>query len=77
MRESERSLVRRYRDRSFVILGVNIGAANEAEEALQDKRIGTRSWRDATCVGGRATLRYGVRYEHPQFGIQYNFPREY
>ncbi len=56
---------------------MNIGAANEAEEALQDKRIGTRSWRDATCVGGRATLRYGVRYEHPQFGIQYNFPREY
>src|SRR5204863_5400518 len=58
-------------------LGVNIGSPDEAGEAREDKDLGTRSWRDAQCLGGYATEHYGVRYDDPEFGLHYDFPREY
>ena len=66
-----------YRDKPFIILGVNIGSQDEDADAAEDRALGTRSWRDATCVGGYATERYGVRVRNADSGIDYDFPREY
>jgi peroxiredoxin len=77
LRGHERSVVTGYHDKPFVILGVNIGSQDEAADASEDRAIGTRSWRDATCVGGYATERYGIRVQSAESGIDYDFPREY
>jgi hypothetical protein len=55
----ERSLVNRYRDKPFVLLGVNTDASREALRAAQEKdHLNWRSWWDGP--GGPIALKWKV-----------------
>ena len=49
----ERSLVKRFQDRPFALLGVNCDfISGAAERAVRDKEINWRSWRNRSGGGG-------------------------
>jgi hypothetical protein len=55
----ERSLVERYRDEPFVLLGVNVDVSREVLQRTQNEReLNWRSWWDGP--GGPIATRWGV-----------------
>ena len=55
----ERSLVERYRDEPFVLLGVNVDVSREVLQSTQNEReLNWRSWWDGP--GGPIATRWGV-----------------
>jgi RNA polymerase sigma factor (sigma-70 family) len=71
MREvpTERELVERYKDKPFVLLGVNCGEDKQAAlEAVANEKITWRSWHDGDSGEGPIVKRYHVR-KYPTFFI--------
>jgi len=57
----ERSLVKRFADKPFALLGVNADAQEQYVESLQKEPIPWRSWRDGDPITGPISSRWNVR----------------
>ena len=58
----ERSLVEKYRDRPFALIGVNSDDdRGELQEIMRDKELTWRSFFDVGLIGGPIATRWGVR----------------